>query len=166
MILKFRLSRCIYRSRYEPHQRGGATVPYKSAIMKSTVPAGVKYGRFEARIKGASRWPGVCPAFWAWRHAVGHWTELDFVEMQESTASPKDIDFTSHVFPPTQGVPTLGMHFRCHPAPKQSVNFLLSLGLFMAQMLAGAGIKARGELDAQGVHLGPAGCLPRLRDGV
>lgn len=90
---------------YDEHQRGGKTIYYKSGIMKSTVPAGVTYGRFEARIKGANRWPGVCPAFWAYRKTSTEWTELDFVEMQEDLNSPKQIDFTSHVFPPTPGVP-------------------------------------------------------------
>lgn len=89
---------------FEEHQRGGKTYFYKSGIMKSTLPAGVLYGRFEARIKGASRWPGVCPAFWAWRHSDHYWTELDFMEMQENPSSRSDIDFTSHVFPPTPGV--------------------------------------------------------------
>ena len=37
-------------------------------------------------------------------HDTSYWTELDFVEMQESPVSPFDIDFTSHVFPPTPGV--------------------------------------------------------------
>ena len=91
---------------YEKHVRDGKTYFYKAGIMKSTVPAGVTYGRFEARIKGASRWPGVCPAFWAWRGTGEHWTELDFVEMQENAGSVRDIDFTSHVFPPTPGVKT------------------------------------------------------------
>ena len=89
--------------RYEKHQRGGRTYYYKSAIMKSALPSGVSFGRFEARIKGASRWPGVCPAFWAWRRTENYWTEIDFVEMEESD-NPRDIDFTSHVFPPTPGV--------------------------------------------------------------
>lgn len=44
-------------------------------------------------------------AFWAWRHEKNSWTELDFVEMGEQQKSPKAIDFTSHVFPPTPGVP-------------------------------------------------------------
>ena len=63
---------------YEEHQRkpNGPTYFYKSAIMKSTLPAGIVYGRFEARIKGASVWPGVCPAFWAWRNGGNYWTEL------------------------------------------------------------------------------------------
>ena len=44
---------------YAPHQRDGVTVPYKSAILKSRVPEGIAYGRFEARIRGAQVWPGV-----------------------------------------------------------------------------------------------------------
>ena len=88
--------------RYEEHKRPHyGTLFYKSAMMKSTLPAGISFGRFEARIKGASRWPGVCPAFWAWRHATDYWTELDFVEMEENGSTVRDIDFTAHLFPPT-----------------------------------------------------------------
>ena len=90
---------------YEKHVRDGKTHYYKAGIMKSTVPEGITYGRFEARVKGATRWPGVCPAFWAYRNNGEHWIELDFVEMLEDAATPKDVDFTSHVFPPTPGVP-------------------------------------------------------------
>jgi len=89
---------------YDEHVRDGKTYYYKSGIMKSTIPEGITYGRFEARIKGASRWPGVCPAFWAYHHDGDHWIELDFAEMLENASSPNDIDFTSHVFPPTPGV--------------------------------------------------------------
>jgi beta-glucanase (GH16 family) len=93
---------------YEKHVRAGQTYYYKAGILKSTLPAGVAYGRFEARIKGASRWPGVCPAFWAYRHGSDpsnpYWIELDFAEMLENRNNVKDIDFTSHVFPPTPGI--------------------------------------------------------------
>eukprot|EP00462_Mataza_sp_D1_P012691 CAMPEP_0175166274 /NCGR_PEP_ID=MMETSP0087-20121206/27604_1 /TAXON_ID=136419 /ORGANISM="Unknown Unknown, Strain D1" /LENGTH=324 /DNA_ID=CAMNT_0016455851 /DNA_START=198 /DNA_END=1172 /DNA_ORIENTATION=- len=91
---------------YQPHIRAGKQYFYKSGIMKSTLPAGVTYGRFEARIKGASTWPGVCPAFWAFRRdpADNYWTELDFVEMTESQNNVHQIDFTSHVFPPTDNI--------------------------------------------------------------
>lgn len=103
---------------YDEHVRDGKKVYYKAGIMKSTVPAGVTYGRFEARIKGASRWPGVCPAFWAYRQGSTHWTELDFAEMLEDSehqgATPKDVDFTAHVFPPTPGVPAGGLHNSTH----------------------------------------------------
>lgn len=91
---------------YDPHQRNGQPIFYKSGILKSTDPGGIAFGYFEARIKGAPLWPGVCPAFWAYRHDAqrGYWTELDFVEMLENPASPRDVDFTSHVFPGTPGV--------------------------------------------------------------
>ena len=87
---------------YEAHTcTSGATCFYKSGIARSRKPEGIAFGYFEARIKGASRWPGVCPAFWAWRHADDYWTELDFVEMLENKVTPRDIDFTSHLFPPS-----------------------------------------------------------------
>jgi hypothetical protein len=94
---------------YEEHMcQPGLKCYYRSGIAKSRKPSGIAFGYFEARIKGASRWPGVCPAFWAWRNEaslpapVGYWTELDFVEMQESRSSSRDIDFTWHLFPPTE----------------------------------------------------------------
>jgi len=88
---------------YDPHPatRWNGTIYYYSGIAKSRLAAGTGFGYYEARIKGADRWPGVCPAFWAWRHAADYWTELDFVEMQENDLSPRDIDFTWHLFPPT-----------------------------------------------------------------
>ena len=106
---------------YNPHIRDDADdknnkktiIYYKSAILKSKLPKGIQYGRFEARIKGASRWPGVCPAWWGWRHEENnniihnnktnkdYWIELDFVEMQENKDNKQDIDFTTHVFPPS-----------------------------------------------------------------
>lgn len=101
---------------YEPHVNDkNMTVYYNSGILKSMLPRGIQYGRFEARIKGAGRWPGVCPAFWGWRRTSSksikssndesYWIELDFVEMLENKNTVKDIDFTSHVFPPTKGLP-------------------------------------------------------------
>ena len=90
--------------RYDKHQSKGQgntrTLYYKSAIIKSSLPEGVSFGRFEARIKGASRYPGVCPAFWAWRRGESYWTELDFVEMQEISPTPKprpNSNQTTHV---------------------------------------------------------------------
>ena len=44
---------------FAPHRRDGMTVPYKSGILKSRVPEGIAFGRFEARIRGAHVWPGV-----------------------------------------------------------------------------------------------------------
>ena len=88
---------------YDPHTRPhtGQTIYYRSGIAKSKPENAISFGYYEARIKGASRWPGVCPAFWAWRHTNEYWTELDFVEMEENLTDEKDIDFTAHVFPPS-----------------------------------------------------------------
>lgn len=88
---------------YDPHVRPATkqTINYRSGIAKSQPEHAIAFGYFEAKIKGASRWPGVCPAFWAWRHTDEYWTELDFVEMQENLNDANDIDFTAHLFPPS-----------------------------------------------------------------
>lgn len=81
---------------YLPHQRDGKDIYYTSGIVMSRKP--VLYGYFEARIKGAPLYPGVCPAFWAWRKEKGLWTEIDFVEMTEHHKGPQAIETNTHVF--------------------------------------------------------------------
>ncbi len=61
---------------------------------------GFGFGYIEARIKGASRWPGVCPAFWLWRKTTRplpglppSWLEIDVVEMQQDVDEPMELDF-------------------------------------------------------------------------
>lgn len=85
------------RMEYAKHQRGWQTLYYKSGIVKSRAPA-VRYGYFEARIKAASRYPGVAPAFWAYRQGQDEWTEIDFVELTQRSRDVKLIDTNVHVF--------------------------------------------------------------------
>lgn len=96
--------------------RGGVPVPVEQRTLYYTsgiattggrYKPGIAFGYFEARIRGAPLYPGVCPAFWAYRKGGDYWTELDFVEMEEgqTAAEQNRIDFTSHVFPPTDGLP-------------------------------------------------------------
>ena len=85
------------RMQYEEHRRGQWTLFYKSGIVKSKAPP-VRYGYFEARIKGASRYPGVAPAFWGYRQDVDEWTEIDFVELTQRNLSVNLIDTNVHVF--------------------------------------------------------------------
>lgn len=85
------------RMRYEEHQRGQWTLFYKSGIVKSKAPP-VRYGYFEARIKAASRYPGVSPGFWAYRNDGDQWTEIDFVELTQRNLSVSLIDTNVHVF--------------------------------------------------------------------
>lgn len=85
------------RMEYSAHKRGWQTLYYKSGIVKSRAPA-IRYGYFEARIKAASRYPGVAPAFWAYRQDEKEWTEIDFVELTQRRKDAKIIDTNLHVF--------------------------------------------------------------------
>lgn len=81
---------------YEPHQRDGQDIFYTSGIVMHRQP--ILYGYFEARIKGASLYPGVCPAFWAWHKEKDKWTEIDFVEMTEHPLGPRILETNTHLF--------------------------------------------------------------------
>ena len=70
----------------KPRQR---STPYTSGMLKSYATG--TYGYYEARIKGASLFPGVCPAFWLYSRiddsivALGEvrYSEIDIVEMTQ-----------------------------------------------------------------------------------
>jgi beta-glucanase (GH16 family) len=79
---------------YEPHQRGKEQLFYKSGIIRSH--AEITFGYFEARIKGASRFPGVCPAFWMIGRQNGESSEIDFMEIQEVQGNVRQIDCNLH----------------------------------------------------------------------
>lgn len=69
------------------------SVPYKSAsvVSKERVSGHIYY---EARIKAASRHPGVCPAFWATHYSESDHREIDFVELEQSGL--KKMDYVIH----------------------------------------------------------------------
>lgn len=85
------------RMDYSEHTRGRWTLYYKTGIVKSKAPP-VRYGYFEARIKAASRYPGVAPAFWGYRQDADEWTEIDFVELTQRRRDVKIVDTNVHVF--------------------------------------------------------------------
>ncbi len=85
------------RMEYSEHMRGWHKLYYKSGIVKSKAPP-IRYGYFEARIKAASRFPGVAPAFWAYRQDAGEWTEIDFVELTQRRLDVRLVDTDTHVF--------------------------------------------------------------------
>ena len=100
------------RMQYHKHNRGKQTIFYTSGIIKSKEDP-TKYGYFEARIKAASRFPGVCPAFWTYRQDRDEWTEIDFVELtQRPHQDVKTIDLGSHVF----RTPKLSQGIQIHEA--------------------------------------------------
>ncbi len=86
----------LLRMEYNEHERRNRKLHYKSGIIKSKAKP-IKCGYFEARIMGASRQPGVCPAFWVYRQSPGKWTEIDFVELTQFQTNLKQADFVLHV---------------------------------------------------------------------
>lgn len=82
---------------YSAHKLNGKKLFYTSGIIKSRATH-IKYGYFETRIKAAQRFPGVCPAFWAYRTDEKMWTEIDFAELTETSNNVKRIDTNLHVF--------------------------------------------------------------------
>jgi beta-glucanase (GH16 family) len=85
------------RMQYQEHMRGDKQLYYTSGIIKSRA-APIRYGYFEARIKAAPRYPGVCPAFWVYRKENKLWTEIDFVELTEQRKGVRLVDTNTHVF--------------------------------------------------------------------
>ncbi|PWD99347.1 family 16 glycosylhydrolase [Marinilabilia rubra] len=84
------------RMDYEHHSRVGFNgdlledLYYYSGAIRSKAPS-VKYGYFEAKIKGSEKYPGVCPAFWLYHKEGGlanknptYWTEIDIVELTQN----------------------------------------------------------------------------------
>ncbi len=79
--------------RQASHSRGKMTLDYTSGMAKTTNT--ITYGYFEARVRGCSRYPGACPAFWLYsrgptnRHQARDgetvsYSEIDIVELQQS----------------------------------------------------------------------------------
>ena len=68
---------------------GRRSTPYTSGMLKSYATG--TYGYYEARIKGAPLFPGVCPAFWLYsriddslvRPGEVRYSEIDIVEMTQ-----------------------------------------------------------------------------------
>ncbi|HYW77682.1 MAG TPA: family 16 glycosylhydrolase [Gammaproteobacteria bacterium] len=102
--------------KYAPNDISGKHKAYTSGIIISRTP--MRYGFFEARIKGAYPQPGVLPAFWLGGqglilHDQRQVTEIDILEAME------------HDVAPDQGVPIVNhmVHVFKHPnAPGLSRN--------------------------------------------
>lgn len=110
------------QARYEPHtdRRGNNNYFYKLGILQSKKKT--TYGYFEARIKGCSRFPGLCPAFWLYSNGREKnpdypditYCEIDIVEMLQggydtvtkSKTGPNHIDCNLHTREMIDGVET------------------------------------------------------------
>lgn len=78
--------------RYEEHENKSGKFFYRVGIARST--ATTTYGYYEARIKAASLYPGVCPAFWLYSSGekgevngeMITYNEIDIVELTQGEA--------------------------------------------------------------------------------
>lgn len=84
------------QARYEPHtDNKGREFFYKLGIIQSRTKT--TYGYFEARVKGCSRFPGLCPAFWLYSNGwetnpdYPHvtYSEIDIIELQQGLYNPE-----------------------------------------------------------------------------
>ncbi|MDP4624508.1 MAG: family 16 glycosylhydrolase [Akkermansiaceae bacterium] len=87
----------IIRATHEPHKNRGEDYYYKVGILRSFEKT--TYGYFEARIKGCSKFPGLCPAFWLYSYGNNPedlnpdypkvtYSEIDVVEMLQGVYDP------------------------------------------------------------------------------
>ena len=85
------------RARYEPHEKKGREYFYTMGILRSRKQT--TYGYFEARVKGCSKFRGMCPGFWLFssgkhRQEVNGetvcYSEVDIFEIQQGLWS-KDL---------------------------------------------------------------------------
>ncbi|MFI3285695.1 MAG: family 16 glycosylhydrolase [Rikenellaceae bacterium] len=93
-------------ARYEPHKsQRGADFYFTSGDIKTKELT--TYGYFEARIKGADLWPGVCPAFWLYGGLKGGndqneeigtitYSEIDIIELQQVPSSKNMLALNLH----------------------------------------------------------------------
>jgi hypothetical protein len=86
------------RARYEPHENKGRKFFYTMGILRSRKTT--TYGYFEARVKGCSKFRGMCPGFWLFstgkhRQLVDGetvcYSEIDIFELQQGLWS-KDLN--------------------------------------------------------------------------
>ena len=84
----------VIRARYEPHRVRQQRYFYKLGILRSRQKT--TYGYFEARIKGCSRFPGLCPAFWLYSYGRDRnpefprvaYSEIDIIELEQGLYNP------------------------------------------------------------------------------
>ena len=85
------------RAKYQPHEKKGKKYFYTMGILRSRKQT--TYGYFEARVKGCSKFRGMCPGFWLFssgkhrQEANGEtvcYSEIDIFEIQQGLWS-KDL---------------------------------------------------------------------------
>lgn len=95
LIITVRRASQVERARQMPKKKRGRSSPFTSGVLKSYATG--TYGYYEARIKGAPLFPGVCPAFWLYsriddslvRKGDVRYSEVDIVELTQRGTNAK-----------------------------------------------------------------------------
>lgn len=93
-------------AKYDYHMPGSTQFYFSSGMLRSREP--VVYGYYEARIKGADVWPGVCPAFWLYsmldkasvlprEENTLVYNEIDVIEIQQIASNKRMMACNMHV---------------------------------------------------------------------
>ncbi len=93
-------------AKYDHHMPNKTQFYFSSGMLRSKEP--VTYGYYEARIKGADLWPGVCPAFWLYtlvdRSTVEPreentvvYNEIDVIEIQQIASNKRMMACNMHI---------------------------------------------------------------------
>ncbi|MFR9495984.1 MAG: family 16 glycosylhydrolase [Rikenellaceae bacterium] len=93
-------------ARYKKHHARGREFYFTSGMLRSK--ATTKYGYYEARVKGADLWPGVCSAFWLYTRIPSgeitpqrvdevSYNEIDVMELQQIARDKRMMACNLHI---------------------------------------------------------------------
>lgn len=91
---------------YDNHQARGRDFYFTSGMLRSKTTT--KYGYYEARVKGADIWPGVCSAFWLYTRIPSgevypqrvdevSYNEIDVMELQQIARDKRMMACNLHI---------------------------------------------------------------------
>ncbi len=92
------------RATHDEYVQNGTQFYFSSGMLRSKTTR--KYGYYEARVKGADLWPGVCSAFWLYTKGIqcakeaGNITynEIDVMELQQIASDKRMMACNIHVY--------------------------------------------------------------------
>ncbi|MFR9592364.1 MAG: family 16 glycosylhydrolase [Rikenellaceae bacterium] len=93
-------------AKHDIHTRRNQEFSFSSGMLRSKTTT--KYGYYEARVKGADIWPGVCSAFWLYSKVLAKdikdqrvdaisYNEIDVMELQQIARSKRMMACNLHV---------------------------------------------------------------------
>ncbi|MFI3319028.1 MAG: family 16 glycosylhydrolase [Rikenellaceae bacterium] len=93
-------------AQHDIHKRGSKQFYFSSGMLRSKTTR--KYGYYEARVKGADIWPGLCSAFWLYSKVPSYlvkpqeagvvsYNEIDVMELQQIARDKRMMACNMHI---------------------------------------------------------------------